>query len=182
MTPAGEGRPNDVDADAFPPDFRDFVHELNAATVEYLLVGGYAVGVHGHIRATIDIDFFYRATPENVDRLIHALVAFGAPEDIVDRAQLLERSSVSQFGEPPTRIDLIAEISGVTFDEALEGAVHIPVGDDHVSVIGLNALRKNKRASGRKKDRDDLRHLRAAAATDTKAKAKRAAASKKRSR
>ena len=66
MTPAGEGRPNQPSVAEFPVDFADFVHALNANGVEYLLVGGYAVGVHGYVRATVDIDFFFRRTPENV--------------------------------------------------------------------------------------------------------------------
>lgn len=60
MTPAGEGRENQLTAAGFPIDFTDFVHAMNAHGVEYLLVGGYAVGVHGYVRATIDIDFFDR--------------------------------------------------------------------------------------------------------------------------
>jgi hypothetical protein len=66
MTPAGEGRSNQPSAAEFPVDFADFVHALNANGVEYLLVGGYAVGVHGYVRATVDIDFFYRRTVATV--------------------------------------------------------------------------------------------------------------------
>jgi hypothetical protein len=108
MTPAGEGRLNAVGDANFPSDFLDFIHELNAHAVEYLLVGGYAVGMYGHVRATTDIDFFYRTTPGNVDRLMHALAAFGAPESVVNREQLAAPMGVTQFGEPPVRIDLLA--------------------------------------------------------------------------
>jgi predicted nucleotidyltransferase len=159
MTPAGEGRPNAVTDAAFPRDFLDFIHELNAHAVEYLLVGGYAVGMYGHVRATVDIDFFYRVTPENVDRLMQALVAFGAPEIVVDRAQLAAPNGVTQFGAPPVRIDLLTDITGVSFDEARVDAVELEIAGERLPVIGLDALRRNKQATGRRKDRDDLKRL-----------------------
>ncbi|MCA0377112.1 MAG: nucleotidyltransferase [Gemmatimonadetes bacterium] len=159
MTPVGDGRTNRVSGAGFPADFLDLIHELNAHAVDYLLVGGYAVGLYGHVRATSDIDFFYRATSDNVDRLLHALVAFGAPHEVVDREQLVRPDAVTQFGEPPMRIDLLAGISGVSFDEAQADAVQLAVAGETLPVIGLAALRANKRASGRKKDLDDLERL-----------------------
>lgn len=159
MTPAGKGRPNHQAAGEFPEDFLDFVHALNANRVEYLLVGGYAVGVHGHVRATVGIDFFYRRTPENVTRLLAALQEFGAPPVVLDRAHLEAPDTVTAFGAPPVRIDLLSGISGVTFDEAAEGAVQVPLGGDVLPVIGLRALCVNKQASGRPKDRHDLEQL-----------------------
>lgn len=159
MTPAGKGRPNAVAAEAFPRDFLDFIHELNAHAVEYLLVGGYAVGMYGYVRATSDIDFFYRTTPENIDRLIQALVAFGAPEIVVDREQLAAPNGVTQFGAPPVRIDLLSDLTGVSFDEARVDAVELEIAGERLPVIGLDALRRNKQATGRTKDRDDLTRL-----------------------
>lgn len=159
MTPDGQGRTNDVRHAAFPEDFRDFIHALNAHRVDYLLVGGYAVGLYGHVRATTDIDFFYRRTPENVVRLLAALAAFGAPPVVLDRAHLEAPDSVTAFGQPPMRIDLLASISGVSFDDAQAQALHVDIEGEALPVIGLVALRANKRASGRKKDRDDLRQL-----------------------
>ncbi len=169
MTPAGEGRPNQPSAAAFPVDFTDFVHVLNANGVEYLLVGGYAVGVHGYVRATVDIDFFYRRTPENVTRVLAALQEFGAPPVVLDRAHLEAPDTVTAFGEPPIRIDLLSELSGVTFDEAREGAVEVPLDGELLPVIGLLALRANKEASGRPKDRFDLEQLGGAPTSTTAA-------------
>lgn len=159
MTPAGAGRRNQPSAAEFPVDFTDFVHALNANEVEYLLVGGYAVGVHGFVRATVDIDFFYRRTPENVTRVLAALREFGAPPVVLDRAHLEAPDTVTAFGKPPTRIDLLSGLSGVTFDEAREGALQIPLDGDVIQVIGLRALLANKQASGRPKDRHDLEQL-----------------------
>jgi predicted nucleotidyltransferase len=150
---------NRPDGEGFPPDFRDFVAELNRHGVEYLLVGGYAVGVYGHVRATADIDFLYRRTPANVNRLLQALADFGAPADVLDEAHLAADDAVTAFGAPPLRIDLLSSISGVSFDEAAASSVRIDVGGEQLPVIGLTALRANKKASGRRKDREDLRRL-----------------------
>ena len=159
MTREAEGRQNDlVDAD-FPHDFRDFIRALNTHGVEYLLVGGYAVGMYGHVRATTDIDFFYRRTPENFKRLIAAMTTFGVPADLIDSAHLATEDAVTAFGAPPIRIDLLASISGVTFEQAQTDSVRVDIAGDLLPVIGLAALRANKQASGRKKDRDDLKRL-----------------------
>jgi hypothetical protein len=160
VTPAGEGRANDVRGGEFPQDFVDFIHALNAHGVEYLLVGGYAVGIHGHVRATIDIDFLYRPSPANVGRLVQALRSYGAPEVVIDPKHLATPGKMVAFGAPPTRIDLLASISGVTFDEAGMGALRIEVDGESLSVIGFDALCANKQASGRTKDLDDVKRLR----------------------
>jgi hypothetical protein len=159
MTPAGEGHPNSLHPSGFPADFRDFIRELNAYRVEFLLVGGYAVGYYGHVRATADIDFLYRCTKRNIGRLIHALAAFGAPSVVMDPIHLANPNGMSAFGEPPHRIDLLAGISGVSFDEALVQAAVLDLDGDALPIIGLEALRRNKQASGRRKDRDDLERL-----------------------
>jgi predicted nucleotidyltransferase len=159
MIPPEQGRTNDVDGAAFPDDFRDFIRALNAHGVEYLLVGGYAVGMYGHVRATTDIDFFYHRTPENVARLVAAMTTFGAPLDVIDPDHLATVDGVTAFGAPPTRIDLLASISGVTFEQAQADAVAVDIAGDTLRVIGLAALRINKQASGRKRDREDLKRL-----------------------
>ncbi len=162
MTSGAEGRGNDPQHAAFPEDFRDFIRELNAHHVEYLLVGGYAVGIYGHVRATSDIDFFYRCTPENVARLVEALRAFGAPPVVIDPEHLVTPDRVTAFGAPPIRIDLLSSISGVSFEDAQAGAVVVDIDGEALPVIGLAALLANKLASGREKDRDDVKRLRTA--------------------
>lgn len=159
MTARAVGRRSAPDDAEFPEDFRDFIRELNHHRVEYLLVGGYAVGLYGHVRATADIDFFYRCTAENVARLVPALVAFGAPPVVIDATHLTNPNMVTAFGEPPLRIDLLASISGVTFDEAQRDVLHVSIAGETLPVIGLAALRANKASSGRAKDREDLQRL-----------------------
>lgn len=159
MSPKAGGHRNALHHPNFPDDFRDFIRELNAQQVEYLLVGGFAVGMYGHVRATADIDFLYRRTAENIGRLMRALECFGAPSEVIDLEHLAKPEGITAFGEPPNRIDLLASISGVSFEDACAHAVELRIEGDRLLVIGLDALRANKAASGRKKDLDDLQRL-----------------------
>lgn len=59
------------------PDFKEFIELLNVHDVEYLVVGGYAVGYHGRPRYTGDIDFWVAATTPNARKLIQVLKEFG---------------------------------------------------------------------------------------------------------
>jgi hypothetical protein len=149
------------------PDFHDFIVLLNEYKVECVLVGGYALGVHGVIRATGDIDFMYRRTTKNVKRLIGALIEFGAPANVLDEKALMKAGIVTQLGKPPQRIDLLNEIDGVTFPEVWKGAMTVRIDGQRISVIGLMELRANKGATGRKKDEEDLRQLKEHAARKT---------------
>jgi hypothetical protein len=157
------GEPND----SLAPDFLDFVICLNAHDVDYVLVGGYALGVHGVVRATGDIDFLYRRAPENVRRLCEAMEEFGAPPVVIDYDVLMMPDRVTMFGSPPYRIDLLSDISGVTFEQVWAGCLQIEVQGQLMRVIGPEELRLNKAATGRRKDADDLRKLRASASDDT---------------
>jgi hypothetical protein len=157
-----EGQANDASHAAFPADFLDFIRALNAHAVEYMLVGGYAVGLYGYVRATTDIDFFYRSTSDNIERLMGAMRTFGAPVELIDAQHLSAADAVTQMGAPPIRIDLLSSLSGVSFDTALTDTIHVEISGELLPVIGLAMLRQNKRATKRARDRDDLRHLPAA--------------------
>src|SRR5205823_4432828 len=112
-----------------------------------------------------DVDFFYDCAVENVERLYEALLEFweGDIPGIESRGELSEPGVVVQFGRPPNRIDLHSRIDGVTFEEAWQSrvSVRIECGSESVEIdfIGLEPLRKNKQASARAKDLDDLEHL-----------------------
>ena len=149
--------PNDTSALA--GDFRDCIAVLNAHGVVFILVGGFAVGWHGVVRATGDIDFLYEQTPKNVKRLCKALEEFGAPAHLIDADFLLSRNAVTQIGNEPLRIDLLSSISGVSFEQVRAGAVETSIAGQRLLIIGLAELRVNKRATGRVKDKEDLRRL-----------------------
>lgn len=143
------------------PDFLDFIVALIDNKVDFVLIGGYALAVHGVVRATGDIDFLYRSTAGNVRRLCVALREFGAPENIIDEAALLLPDTVTQFGQQPQRIDLLNAIDGVTFKEVWKGSERTDIEGNSVRVIGRAEMERNKAATGRKKDRDDIRALKA---------------------
>ncbi|MHB0950000.1 MAG: hypothetical protein ACYC3Q_15800 [Gemmatimonadaceae bacterium] len=143
------------------PDFRDMLFEFNAAGVEYLIVGGYAVGQHGYPRATGDMDFWVRRSPENAARVLHALAAFGAPEKLVTRDDLLDPDTVAQIGVEPNRIDILTAIDGVEFDDAYPDRVVVRLGDVDIPFVGLRHLIVNKRATGRPEDAVDAARLEA---------------------
>ncbi len=158
---------NEIEASHFSPDTVEFLRLLYAYRVRYLLIGGEAVIFHGHARLTGDIDFFYDNTDQNADLLYKALFEFwgGSVPGIQSAGELRENGLILQFGRPPNRIDLMNLISGVTFDEAWQGrkeAVVVCQGRDDIPVfyIGRQHLLKNKEATSRPKDRDDIPYLR----------------------
>ncbi len=154
-----------IDASAFSPDMYDFLLLLAKYEVQYLIVGGEAVIYYGYARLTGDVDIFYARDPANADRLYAAFRDFwGGPVPNLSSAEdLLQEGMIVQFGVPPNRLDLINTIDGVTFEEAWKGRHTLmiagPKGQAAIHYIGLDALIRNKHASGRPKDLDDLRYL-----------------------
>lgn len=144
-------------------DLREFIGLLNSLKVEYLVVGGHAVAFHGHPRFTGDIDFFIRGTPENADRVLRALDAFGFGSLGIAMRDLTEPGRVVQLGRPPNRIDILTSISGVEFDAAWASRTPADLDGHPVNFIGVVELLKNKEASGRPKDLADAAKLRAVA-------------------
>ncbi len=137
-------------------DFRDLIYEFNVAHVEYILVGAYAMSVHGMPRYTGDIDLFYRPTAENASKVLHALQNFGYTSQQLTIESLLEPDSVFYFGHQPSRIDLLNSISGISFDDAWDSLVTFELDGLKVPVLSLPALAQNKKATGRSKDLVDL--------------------------
>jgi hypothetical protein len=124
-----------------------------------MIVGGYAVAYHGHPRFTKDIDLFFRLTEANVLRLRQALVAFGFREEDLPLDAFTTVGNVLTFGTVPTRVDLINQIDGVTYEEACPNVVRGKYGDVDVTFIGLTDLVKNKKATPRAKDKGDVEEL-----------------------
>jgi hypothetical protein len=142
-----------------PRDFREFLQLLNAHQVEYLLIGGYAVGYHGYPRATADMDIWVAIHPQNAGRIVAVLreFGFGLPELSADL--FLRENQIIRMGVPPIQIEIITSVSGVTFEECYAERVVDTLGGVAVNLIDLKHLKVNKRASGRYKDLDDLENL-----------------------
>ena len=143
----------------FNPDFKDMLSALSEARADFLLVGAYALAVHGHPRATGDLDIWVRADFENASRVLRSLAVYGAPLDDLTVDDLSKPGIVFQIGVEPSRIDILTAISGVEFEHAWKNRVLIEMNGDCVSVIGREDLIVNKRASGRPKDIADVETL-----------------------
>ena len=148
-----------MDAPLLTDDFREFLRLLNANRVDYLVVGGYAVGLHGYPRATIDLDVWVHATPDNADRIMQALRAFGFDVPSLEARLFVDPRSIVRFGVPPFRIEIMTSIDGVEYNACREGASVFDVAGLSVPVISLVDLKTNKRAAGRNKDLADLDNL-----------------------
>jgi hypothetical protein len=140
-------------------DYRDLFAALNAARVDYMIVGAYAVAVHGHVRATKDRDVWVRPAPENAARLLRALNEFGAPTEDLTENEFSNPGMILQLGFPPVRIDILTNLAGVTFQDAWMRRVSATYGDQQVSVISREHLITNKRAAGRLQDLADVEAL-----------------------
>jgi len=141
------------------PDFRDLLHSFVEANVEFVVVGGFAVAVHGEPRFTADMDVFVRPSPDNATRTRAALRHFGFG-DVSWAVDEFERPDCTvMLGRKPLRIDILTGISGVSFDEAWTGRMTVDVAGVSVPFIGREQLITNKRASGRIKDLADLEAL-----------------------
>lgn len=142
-----------------PDDFKEFLKLLTVHQVEYLLIGGFAVGYHGYPRATNDLDIWVAIGMENAQRVAAALKAFGfdLPQLTVDL--FLQEDKIVRMGVPPMRIEILTTISGVEFAACYHDRIEDTVDDVHINFIGLSHLKANKLASGRHKDLNDLEHL-----------------------
>lgn len=138
------------------PDFVDLLRAFNAANVRFLVVGAYALALHGRPRATGDLDVWIDATRENAALVIDALRAFGAPLADVSVEDFAREGIVYQIGVPPGRIDILTQLSGLTFGEAWRDRIRRPFGEVEVDFIGREAFLRNKRATGRAKDLGDI--------------------------
>ncbi|XZE36582.1 nucleotidyltransferase [Pirellulaceae bacterium SH501] len=136
----------------FNQDFKDMLFALSEANAEFLLVGAYALAVHGYPRATGDLDIWVRADSKNAPRVFQSLAAFGAPLDDLTIEDLSKPGIVFQIGVEPSRIDILTAISGVDFSRAWDRRVSIEMDGVCINVLGREDFIVNKRASGRPKD------------------------------
>ncbi len=143
----------------FSQDFREFVELLIKNKAEYLIVGGYAVGVHGHPRYTGDLDIWLNPSNENAKKILECVNEFGFSSYGLTYQDFTKEGNVIQLGYPPLRIDLLTQIDGVTFNECFENRIEILIDELKVNFIGYDDLIKNKKESGRLRDLDDLDNL-----------------------
>ena len=140
-----------------PDELKEFLRLLTESGVRFMLVGGYALARHGYVRATGDIDLWIDDCAENVARLGGAVVDFGFKLNIPDNP--FGERNMLRMGMPPLRIEVLKEISGVTFEECWPNQVMAVVNGFSVPCISKPDLIKNKSASARGKDLIDVQEL-----------------------
>ena len=148
-----------MDAPLLTADFREFLKLLNANRVDYLLVGAFAVGLHGYPRATVDLDVWVRPTPENATRIIRTLDQFGFGMPELKPALFIDPRSIVRFGIPPFRIEIMTSIDGVRYDDCWRNRAIFDMDGLDVPTLSLDDLKTNKRSAGRHKDLNDLENL-----------------------
>ena len=138
------------------PDFVDLLRAFAAADVRFLIVGAYALALHGRPRATGDLDVWFEPIPANAAKVMQALASFGAPLTDVSVDDFSQPGVTYQIGVAPGRIDILTELTGITFAEAWPDRLRRHFGDIEVDFIGREAFVRNKRALGRAKDLGDI--------------------------
>lgn len=141
-----------------PRDFKELFELLNANDVEYLMIGGYAVGVYGYSRTTNDIDIFVSDEPENLRRLSVALEKFGVGSTAIDDL-FPKKRSLLELGVEPMKVQFMNFADGLEFAEAYADRNAVQVEDIRINTISKADLLKNKLASGRHKDLADIERL-----------------------
>lgn len=140
-------------------DFADLLRSFIGHDVRFMVVGAYALAVHGRPRATGDLDVWIDATPENAPRVVRALAEFGAPLRDVHEQDFATPGVVFQMGLPPGRIDVLTQLSGVTFADVWPSHIEHETDGLRVPVIGRDAFIQNKKVTGRPKDLGDIADL-----------------------
>lgn len=140
-------------------NFKEFIGLLNKNRVRYLVVGGYALAVHGHPRYTKDIDIWILVSPDNASSIVITINEFGFSELGLTKEDFLKRGNVIQLGYPPNRIDILTSATGVDFEECYSKKVQIEMEGVRVDVIDAHNLKRNKKQTGRLQDLADVQKL-----------------------
>jgi len=140
-------------------DFKEFVALLNKHDVQYLIVGGYAVAVHGYPRYTKGLDIWIALSPENADKILKALDDFGFGELNLTAEDFTEPDQIIQLGFPPNRIDIITSLTGVDFKSCYDTKLVVNIDGVDILIIDRVNLKKNKLATGRPQDRADADNI-----------------------
>ena len=148
---------------------------LNDAGVRYLVVGGVAVVLHGHLRTTADLDLVLDLAPDNVRAAVAALAANGfrprAPvkfEDFADpaiRTSWIDAKNLEVFSLwhpdiPGFEVDLFVTVP-FDFNAVYDRRIDLSIERTSAPVIGLADLIELKQAAGRHRDLEDVRALQA---------------------
>ncbi|MBD3265963.1 hypothetical protein GF373_04780 [bacterium] len=140
-------------------DYRDILLALLEEKTKFLLVGAYAMAIHGYPRTTLDIDLWVMPSPNNAEAVLRALRRYGASLQGLTKEDLEEEGTVFQIGVAPRRIDIITTANGLPFDAAYERSLPVKINGIEVRIPSIDDLIHNKKATGRTKDLADVEAL-----------------------
>jgi len=140
-------------------DYQEMLHILSENEVKFLIVGAYALSAYGYPRATGDIDIWVEPTPENSRKLYRTLKTFGAPLHDINPKTFENPDVIFQIGIAPRRIDIITGIDGVDFEKAYNKKKLVKIDSETLPFISMEDLIRNKRSTGRERDRIDADFL-----------------------
>ena len=140
-------------------DYKEILQILSRNKVKFLVVGAYAMGVHGYPRATGDFDIWVDASTENSALIYKSLIEFGAPLSDITSDTFTEGGIVLQIGVAPRRIDIITQIDGVDFHSAYGQKFVVELEGVTIPFLSKADLIKNKESTGRDKDKVDVKYL-----------------------
>lgn len=141
------------------PDFNEFFRLLNDERVEFVVVGAYALALHGVPRYTGDMDILVRPAPDNAERLLRVIRSFGFPAPELTVETIVARTCLIQMGVPPVQLHIMSDIDGVTWDDVWRDREVAVLSGLDIPFIGRRSFISNKRAAGRPKDLADIEAL-----------------------
>lgn len=140
-------------------DFIDFIKLCNKYEVEYLVIGGYAVSIHGYPRSTKDLDICIKISEENATKMVRVIKDFGFASLKLTKEDFLKRDFITQLGHEPVRIDILNDLDGVPFEEAWKNKRVMEFEGSEINFIGYAELLKVKEKAGRLQDIADINKL-----------------------
>jgi len=140
-------------------DFLDFLDLCNEKGVKYLVIGGYAVGVHGYPRLTKDLDVAIEMSEENAVKTTLVIQEFGLGSLGLTKEDFLKKNFITQLGYDPVRIDILNDIEGVAFEQAWQNKTQVNYDEHLINFIGLAELLILKKVAGRSQDKTDIEKL-----------------------
>lgn len=142
-----------------PSDFREFLKLLDKHSARYVVVGGYAMAIHGRPRYTGDLDIFVASDPANAHAVVNALHEFGFAVGDREEALLQQAHNIIELGNEPLKLQIMTSISGLKFDECFARRLATDVDGVQLPCISREDFIINKRAAHRPQDLADIQAL-----------------------
>ncbi len=142
-----------------PNDFIEFIAICNKHGLKYMVIGGFAVSIHGYPRSTKDMDICIQLSDENAEKMLLVLKEFGFSSLNLTKADFLVPHYFTQLGYEPVRIDIMNDIDGVDFEVAWQNKKVVNMEGVDFNFIGYNELLILKQLAGRPQDLADIHKL-----------------------